>query len=454
MPERLGEGAGVARLIGFIDCTLLALSLAGTMMSMAWAGNSPAARQAPLPDPLTLTKALSYADAPQPELDLARAAVDSARAGVLDAASSSGVRSYLELTPQWVNPSSDPSCGLIDDSNVRLLLTKRLYDFGQTRALTYSAKAMVSAQRQLYFNARQQRRLEIIKRFFAVLLADAHSAFDTEATAYNYVSFDKARDRRKLGQISDVDLLAYEDRYQQALVKRTESQAAQRFTRTQLAVALNHPDDLPDNLVRPDLSQLDHPVPDYEAILQEVLKANPVVLALRDQVRSAKEKIVAAQRQDRPILEAELEAAGLRRESNGRNDMRATLNLRIPIYQNGLVESAVAQARAQLRRAEARLASVRQGLRTTLLGLVEQVNNLKVARKAARVRTAYRDLYADRSRSLYNLEIKTDLGDAMARLTEAQWQAAKVDYELVLTWAKIDALTGKLIATSSKETAK
>ncbi|HDK43633.1 MAG TPA: TolC family protein, partial [Desulfobacteraceae bacterium] len=371
-----------------------------------------------------------------------------------DAASSSGVRSYLELTPQWVNPSSDPSRGLIDDSNVRLLLTKRLYDFGQTRALTYSAKAMVSAQRQLYFNARQQRRLEIIKRFFDVLLADAHSAFDTEATAYNYVSFDKARDRRKLGQISDVDLLAFEDRYQQALVKRTESQAAQRFTRTQLAVALNHPDDLPDNLVRPDLPQLDHPVPNYKTILQEALKANPVVLALRDQVRSAKEKIVAAQRQDRPILEAELEAAGLRRESNGRNDMRATLNLHIPIYQNGLVEAAVAQARAQLRRAEAGLASVRQRLRTTLLGLVEQVNNLKAARKAARVRTAYRDLYADRSRSLYNLEIKTDLGDAMARLTEAQWQAAKVDYELVLTWAKIDALTGKLIATSSKETAK
>ncbi len=451
MPERLGEGAGVVRLIGFIGCTLLALSLAGAMV---WAGNSPAARQAPLPDPLTLTEALSYADAPNPDLDLARAAVDSARAGVLDAASGFGVRSYLKLTPHWVHSSTDLSSGLVDDSSVRLLLTKRLYDFGQTRALTYSAKAMVSAQRQLYFNARQQRRLEIIKRFFDVLLADAHSAFDAEATAYNYVSFDKARDRRKLGRISDVDLLAYEDRYQQARVKRTESQAAQRFTRAQLAVALNHPDDLPDNLVRPDLPQLDHPVPDYETMLQEALKTNPVVLALGDQVRSAKKKIVAVQRQDRPVLEAELEAAGLRRELNGRNDTRATLNLRIPIYQNEVVEAAVAQAQAQLRRAKARLASVRQGLRTTLLGLAEQVNNLKVARKAAQVRTAYRELYADRSRSLYNLEIKTDLGDAMAQITEAQWQAAKVDYELVLTWARINALTGKLIATSSKETEK
>lgn len=452
MPERLREGASAgARLICFTGCMLLALSLAGTM---AWAGDSSTARQAPLPDPLTLAEALSYADTPNPELDFAGAAVDSARAGVLDAASISGVRSYLKLTPQWVNTSANISSGLIDDSSVRLLLTKRLYDFGQTRALTYSAKAVVSAQRHLYFNARQQRRLEIIKRFFDVLLADAHSAFDNEATAYNYVSFDKARNRHKLGQISDVDLLAYEDRYRQVLIKRTESQASQRFTRAQLAVTLNHPDDLPDNLVRPDLPQLDNPAPDYKTMLQEVLKNNPVVLALYDQVRSAREKVVAMQRQNRPILEAELEAAGLRRELNSRNDMRITLNLRIPIYQNDVVEATVALARAQLRRAEARLASVRQGLRTILLGLVEQVNNLKVARKAARVRMAYRDLYADRSRSLYNLEIKTDLGDAMTRLTEAQWQAAKVDYELVLTWAEIDALTGKQIAISSKETAK
>ena len=53
---------------------------------------------------------------------------------------------------------------------------------------------------------------------------------------------------------------------------------------------------------------------------------------------------------------------------------------------------------------------------------------------------------------MYNLEIKTDLGDAMTKLTEAQWQAAKVDYALALTWAKLDALTGRLITSTAKET--
>ncbi|MEJ2697335.1 MAG: TolC family protein [Candidatus Sulfobium sp.] len=448
MPERLRESA--ARLVGMICCSLLTVSLAGTV-NMAWAGNRPGGRP-PLPDPLTLTEALSYADAPNPGLDLVRADLGSALAGVLEAASNTGLRSYLYITPQWVDSSTDFSGGMVDDSSAQLILTKRLYDFGQTRALTDSAKAAVSAQRRLYFDARQERRLEIIKRFFDVLLADARYAFDSEETAYNYVSFDKARYRHRLGRISDVDLLAYEDRYRQALVRRTRSQAAQRLTRAQLAVALNHPGDLPENLVRPDLPQLDRPVPDYRKVLQMAFEANPVVLSLRDQVRSATEKLAAAERLSRPFLEGELEAAVWKREFNGRNDARATLNLYVPIYQGGVVRASVARARAEILRAEARLENARQELSTTLLDLVEQVNSLKVARKAARVRSAYRELYADRSRSMYNLEIRTDLGDAMARLTEAQWQAAKVDYELALTWARIDALTGRIIAASPEKT--
>lgn len=453
MPECPRESAGAARLIGMICCCLLAAGLTG-FVNVVWAGNPPPGPQSRLPDPLTLNESLSYADAPSPELDIARADVGSARAGLLEADSNTGVRSYLYIVPQLVDPSTDFSGGMTGDSSAQLILTKRLYDFGQSGALTDSAKAAVSAQQRLYFDARQERRLEIMKRFFDVLLADARYAFDSEETAYNYVSFDKARHRRRLGQISDIDLLAFEDRYRQALVRRTESQAAQRLTRAQLAVVLNHPGDLPGNLVPPVLPQLDRPSPDYAKELQMAFKTNPAILSLHDQVRSAEEKLAAAERRSRPFLEAELGAAVWQREFNGRNDIRATLNLCIPIYQGGAVKAAVARARAEILRAEARLERARQGLSMTLLGLVEQVNSLKVARKAARVRSAYRDLYADRSRAMYNLEIRTDLGDAMARLTEAQWQAARVDYELALTWARIDALTGRLIKARPEETTR
>jgi len=95
------------------------------------------------------------------------------------------------------------------------------------------------------------------------------------------------------------------------------------------------------------------------------------------------------------------------------------------------------------------LASLREG--QTVLDLVQELENLKVERNAAKVRTNYRDLYLDRSRALYELEVNSDLGDAMTRVTEAQWLAAQVEFRLALAWARLDALTGDLIQPSTQE---
>jgi len=42
---------------------------------------------------------------------------------------------------------------------------------------------------------------------------------------------------------------------------------------------------------------------------------------------------------------------------------------------------------------------------------------------------------------LYELEVKTDLGDSMVRVTEAEFQAMQTDFNIVLAWEKMDVLT-------------
>ena len=54
----------------------------------------------------------------------------------------------------------------------------------------------------------------------------------------------------------------------------------------------------------------------------------------------------------------------------------------------------------------------------------------------------YRDLYLDRSRALYELEVTSDLGDAMVKLSDAQLFKAQTVFELAINWAKLDALVG------------
>jgi outer membrane protein TolC len=406
----------------------------------------------PLTDPLTLEQALAMADQPHPDLDAAQARLDGAHAGFDKAQSQTGVHSYLDLTPQTVLPALRvPGDNMVPDSRARWYASVRLYDFGQTRAQEDAARAGIAAREFAFVDARLARRLEIMVRYFDVILADLRYAADNEVMAEYYVTFDRARDRHELGQVSDVDLLALESQYQQTLVTRTQSQKRQASTRSRLALALNRPDSLPRNLVRPVLGDLEREAPEYKTLYEQARQHNPAVLAMRRDVDAARASLAAQRARIRPVLSAEAEAAWYERKFASRDELRATLNLRVPIYQGGEDKADVAASLARLHEKEASLARAELELRQTVLDLVQEIETLKVEYGAAKKKVAYRDLYVDRSRALYEMEVRTDLGDAMAQITTAQWEAAQAEFRLALAWAKTDALTGVLVVSGSTE---
>ena len=57
----------------------------------------------------------------------------------------------------------------------------------------------------------------------------------------------------------------------------------------------------------------------------------------------------------------------------------------------------------------------------------------------------FRDLDLDLRRSLYEFEVASDLGDAMTEISDYRLQKAENDYQLALAWARLDALTGRLL---------
>jgi len=403
-----------------------------------------------LPNPLSLEHALALADQAHPDLVIAGARVDAAHADLQQAESLSGLRAQVELTPQRVQPSTDPAHARVDDSRARFLVQKRLYDFGRSRSLEDSARAQINAREYAYLDERQRRRIEIMTRFFEVLLADLRYTVDNEALAHDYVQYDRGRERHQLGQLSDVDLLELEQRFQEARIRRSHSQARQSSTRLQLAHALNRPDDMPSELLRPALPG-GREIPDYRLLDEQARRHNPALAVLRKETEAARALVSAERARRWPVLSAEFEASSYERELQARDDLRATLSLRIPLYQGGEDGAAIAQALARLHEQEARLTKAEFELRQNVLDLVQELESLKVAQEAAKVRSSYRDLYLDRSRALYEMEVRTDLGDAMTRSTEAQWLAAQAEFRQAIVWAKIDALTGQILEMKSQE---
>ncbi|HEX9627299.1 MAG TPA: TolC family protein [Acidiferrobacterales bacterium] len=410
-----------------------------------------------LPNPLTLDDALGLIAEDHPDLALERARLDAAQAGVTQAESLSGTRAFVDLTQQWVRPTdgADPTVppegDSVNDSRARLIVSKRLYDFGRSRALEESARLDVAGREQAYLDARARRHIEVMARFFDVILADLRYAVDNEDMAQTYVRFDRSRERHRLGQISDVDLLEMENRYRETLIQRTQSQKRQAAARAQLALALNRPGVLPRDLARPALPSLKRELPDYNVLLERMRDSSPLLVAARRDVEAARATLTAERARRRPVLSAEGEAAYYERELRSRDELRATLNLRVPLYQGGEDSAAIAAALARVDEREARLKQLEFDLSQTVFDLVQELEILQIERDAAGQRLNYRSLYLDRSRGLYELEVRTDLGDAMTRLSEAQWLAARADFRAALAWARIDALTGQLLDPPAKE---
>lgn len=199
-----------------------------------------------VPDPLTLEKALSFAaDHPR----------------VTSAEATNGTATPLQL------PRMQP-----------------LY-LG-CHSLAFSGARTADAERDVAWSpligAEPAQRLEIMQRFFDVLLADLSFSRDNEAMAVAYIQFDRAEARGELGQFSPLRIAELQAEYQLIRRQRAASEAAQRVTRALLASALGHADSLPRELVSPDLAEAESDPPALDTVVERASENNRRISELMD----------------------------------------------------------------------------------------------------------------------------------------------------------------------------
>lgn len=415
------------------------------------AAEPPATQEADWPEPLSLDFVLARVDQTHPDLQLAEVAVRQARAVQLQAESNYGLRSSLLARLRWIEPSPlahDPSR---QDHRLRLQVSKRLYDFGRTAALEAAAGADLAAQRQRYRDALNQYRLAVMAAYFDVLLVDLEVIRDTEAMSIGYVNFDRAQARNELGQLSDIELLRFESIYQLTRARQYASSTRQRTARQRLANLINRSDKLPAELAVPPLPDVRRDIPDVETWFAGAEAANPELIALQGAVQSARERLSAAQAGRHPVLNGQAEVSAYSRDSGGNDPWRVGISLDVPLITGGETRAQTALRRAELQAARAQLERRRREIREAVLDSWSVLHSLRARRQELAVQAEYRDLYLDRSRALYELEVKSDLGDAMTQTSDVRLQQARVDYEITLAWARVRALLGQDVTLNEEQ---
>jgi outer membrane protein TolC len=399
----------------------------------------------PLPDPLTIDDALTFARADLPQLERSRAAVDATAAELAAVEADSGVRVDLFGRLAAVDPSYVSSDRDINDSSAGISLRKRLHDFGYSTAREDAAARSLAGERWRLLDARQQRVLAIKRAFFDVVLADLEYARDNEAMAGAFLDYDRARERQELGTVSDVELFRLESLYQAALLKRNTSRSRQRGARAALALAMGRPDELVSDVIPPPRPAADVELPDYPEVLEAVLVGSPELKARRADLEAARAALEAARRRHGPVLSGELEASVYNRNTSSTHPLVAGLLLEVPLATGGARDAAIAEARAGVRASEAALREAEYRLRAEALDLWQRQQNLQTEIAGLEVRGLYRELYLDRSRALYEMEVRTDLGDAMTEISALRVDEASAEFDWMMTEARLAALSGRLL---------
>lgn len=391
---------------------------------------------------LTLADVLATADAPHPELDIARAQLEGAEAEAQLAASLDDFRVTLDAAlrsgrNEFYNDKFHP------DHQARLNVRKTLWDFGRQQANEAATGKESEARGLQLMDARAQRRVALMARYFDVLLADMQDAADTEFLAVAYVSWDNAKDRHALGQMANWELAELENRYMDVRTRRNDARRKLREKRMLLAAAMNRPDMVLEDLVDPRLADNTRKLPEFQPLLDKVLERNPRLLAQRRLLAGATSRLDSARADYRPSLEFEAEAAAWTRDSSTRDNLRAGVNFVWPLWQGGRNEAKLGKEQARFHELQAQHDKMAMDLRQAVLEVREEIQYLlESERRSADMNATYRDLSLEKARADYELELKTNLGNSMAETQVARLRKRAVEYRLALAWARLDALTG------------
>lgn len=393
-----------------------------------------------LAEPLTLEAALASVAEPHPDRRMAESDLALARADREQADSRQDFNLYLDGS---LRTGRQPDDGWQPDNVGRIVARKPLLDFGRSSQAIAAADQEIRARQATLLSVESLRRLDIMARYFDVLLADMQYAADNEYQAITYIDWDKSKNRFELGQLSQPELLKIEAAFQDVRERRVASQQRMRMTRQKLANAIHRPDTLPTELAEPVLNGNARRVPEYESLLPWVMDRNPRVQALQAKMAAADARIAAMRAERNPMLDAEVMGGAYSRETSTRDEVSAGLVFTIPLYQGGRVDAKVARELAQKERTAAELEKLQLDLSETLIATLQEIELLRSAsRGAADKQIEYRDWALERARAEYELELKTNLGTSMAEIQVAQMRRKQVEYRLALALARLEALSG------------
>lgn len=395
-----------------------------------------------LPDLMSLAQSLSFADERHPDILKQEAQAKLSQAQSLGAGLNARWKGDILLsarTAELVNLDR----GFEDDSWAQIGLSKVLWDFGRTGAERDEAQLGIESTGIALEYARRLQRIQIMKRFFEVLAADYQFAADNEAMTLSFFPYNRAEERRaRFDSVSELEVMEKRAAYLDEFARRNQAIRRQRASRLRLALAMGLPQSQPDNLIEPDLAAYERALPDFDDLLEEVLRTNPVLEQKQLELAQLKATSAVVDSAGRPSLSMKLEAAEYVQDYRFRDRARATLSLYLPLLAGSVQDVEQAKLSALVVAKEAELLNLDYQVREQVLEWVQRLEMLTQQINQNELNLEYRERALDKSRIEYENEVRAQIGQAQADMAKLIWQSAQAKFERALVWEQLDAVLG------------
>ena len=394
-----------------------------------------------IPEPMTMAFAVSRADS-HPSLMASMADIELSKARELKVGSQNDLSITLNGRLQWIGPSEMASNQSHDDHKISLNARKILYDFGRNSTSSAVAQENVRATEWQLEYQRGLKILDIKRRYLDVLLADLDFAAENEAISIAFIRTNRLEQRSGFGEVSELDVLEAQSSYQLALLKRNTAELSQRSSRAMFAEVIGLPNKLSEDFEKPNLDGITAELPSLEELRTAAMENQLALKSVNLKIAALTKKLKASQLKGYPILAGFGEVADYSRTEGGSDNWKLGVELKVPLYQGDRMHALSAEVRAESAVLRAKLIEIQASVRQEVLTLWQNIRLLKLSLNQVELEMDSRDLYLDKARALYQMNVRSDLGDAMTRFSRTKYKQTKVAFNLLLAREKLRLLTG------------
>ena len=388
--------------------------------------------------------------------DVARAAVEGRQAADRPEISILGGYSRTNHVDEFAVPQPTGGFRVLypdvpDNYHTRLDLQWPIYTGGRTDALTRAAAAEAKAVGSDMSVARADLRLEITRAFWAYLTAQEAERVLEESLTRVDAHVTDVRNRLSVGLISPADVMSAEAQSSRQRLFLIDARNARDLAAGDLGRLAGLP---PGARIALDasLEEPAKPVGNPDSLVDEARAQRPERSAFEQRVTAAVERIEAAAAGKRPVVAV---AAGydyarpnpriFPREDTWQDSWDAGVNVTWSLWDGGRVRAAVAEATANSRAAEQRLAEFDSVLdvevRQRRLDLESRVAAVGVAADAVRSAAEARRVTAERFAA--GVATSTEVLDAQITLLETELDRTRAIANVRLAEARLERALGR-----------